>query len=423
VLNITEKISILIISNDYTHLEGIIKSLKTYFPKIYLSKKNEKTLSRVKKYTPKIIVYDNYSINDEADEIISIVGANIKTKKSQNILVLNGKEDVLKLNNAGNIFMLETPIDLKIFSDIFKGFVTSIKEELYAEDKINQYKQIFNNIDSIIFTTTDNEVLMANAKFFMFFGVKNISDFNEKHKTIGDMIVKKNGHYFPKNKDKWLEEIFELPRSRHVIALKNKNDEILSFAVYLELLDNIKPIFIVTLNDITAIKKINDFDKQIIHMDKTNEWRYIKNAVDKETHRYKRYQEPLSFVLLVVTDSKGNIDRLDRGDNKIYFLLDKIVTKEVRPTDYFGFLETNRYLIVMPHTKAGGAVNFLKRLDTVLRKNFYFKEYELKPKMCVMEHKSGLQFDQIVKKLYAMLPRALASNGHTVLHDESIDKQ
>ena len=179
-LNLKEKISILIVSNNYTHLNSIIKILKRYFSKIYLSKKNEKTLFRIKKYSPKIIIYDNYSINDKIDEVIEIINANTKIKNSQNIIVLNGNEDLLKLNNIGNIFMLKVPINLKSFSSIFKNFINNIKEEVYIENKINQYKQIFNNIDSIIFTISNNKILIANAKFFMFFGVKNINDFNDK---------------------------------------------------------------------------------------------------------------------------------------------------------------------------------------------------------------------------------------------------
>ena len=54
-MGLKEKVSVLVVSNDPNDIKEIIKALKKYFPKIYLSKKNEKLVPRIKNTSPKLL--------------------------------------------------------------------------------------------------------------------------------------------------------------------------------------------------------------------------------------------------------------------------------------------------------------------------------------------------------------------------------
>ena len=65
-----------------------------------------------------------------------------------------------------------------------------------------KYENIFNHLDSIIFTVQEHKIVNANNKFLSFFGIEDIKTFSKKYKSddIGKLIVARENYFYQKIK-------------------------------------------------------------------------------------------------------------------------------------------------------------------------------------------------------------------------------
>lgn len=128
---------------------------------------------------------------------------------------------------------------------------------------------------------------------------------------------------------------------------------------------------LVILEDLTElIEKKNKLEKLATIDDLTNIFnrRYILEKLESEIKRAKRYEHPLSIILIDIDDFKNINDNYGHllGD---YILMEasKIMKGHIRETDYIGRLGGEEFLIILPETKIENAFMCGERIRLVIK--------------------------------------------------------
>ena len=101
--------------------------------------------------------------------------------------------------------------------------------------------------------------------------------------------------------------------------------------------------------------------------------RAFHNALDRELRRSKRYQKPLSLIMLDIDGFKEINDTFGHqvGDDVLKSLAVHL-QGAVRETDLLARYGGDEFAVILPETKAGEAVISAERLKNTI-KNYYFK--------------------------------------------------
>jgi len=111
-----------------------------------------------------------------------------------------------------------------------------------------------------------------------------------------------------------------------------------------------------TINEVLSVNKIVD----IIKKDKSTKAykeTFIKEIIEDEISRRKRYKLDFSCILIDVTSSK----KLD----KMNLFLSNLILKKIRTNDKFGRLENGRFIILTVGTSLSGAMILAEKIETI----------------------------------------------------------
>lgn len=219
-------------------------------------------------------VYDKF-VNDETSsykksDFDSIIDANL-TKLDFYLLLNQRKEELTKVNTefAALFTDLQNSVAAKKPDDETNKIFNDIKT------KLNEYKEIYNNVST----------LTASSTFYTEYVKLNL--FTDVSATLDKIIADSN----------------ETPSS--FISRINNNK-------YLDELNNI------AANDDNAIKNsISDFSKQIA--DKTNKYTYLVYDVPQPSYA-AQYETRLNELKKVVTDAQTFINTLFKNDYRLVFI-------------------------------------------------------------------------------------------------------
>ena len=110
-------------------------------------------------------------------------------------------------------------------------------------------------------------------------------------------------------------------------------------------------------NSTLSLKKIVDIMKTD-HVSGAYKESFIKDIIEKEIARVKRYKIDFSCIIINITAYKDSLELEQK--------LGEIITKRIRENDYFGKFDDGKYIIATPGISLSGAMILAEKLETII---------------------------------------------------------
>ena len=255
----------------------------------------------------------------------------------------------------------------KQLEDINVSLEDKVKEE------VQKVKSILDAQDNIIIVTNGDIINNVNKKFMEFFDAKSIDEFSLKKPDISKLFIECEGFYTYKLEDSdvsWIIQMKRLPAIDRIVKIKDLNNEIRIFTVSIDNYIYKGEYFVISFTDITELKeKSNLLEYQATHDTLTglNNRQKFHDIFGKEIRRDKRYEHPLSLILLDLDHFKKFNDDFghDMGDI-VLKAMSNIASDVVREHDTIVRWGGEEFIVLLPETDANGANQVAQKLRSTI---------------------------------------------------------
>lgn len=281
------------------------------------------------------------------------------------------------------------PIDLEqlINSLIKTAEPIVLKRQLDEAHKISnkneeyrRLKSIFNSQENIIAIIKDNQIIEANKKFYDFFKIKKLEEFDNNH--IFDYFIEEPGLISKlniQNSECWAEFIKQLPEIDRIVKIKNNHNILKTFTLNIEIYYEEENSYIMTFTDVTSLKeKVNLLEYQATHDALTGTYNRNKfnEVFQKEIRRNKRYQHDLSIIILDIDHFKTINDNYGHqiGD-EVLKALPQILRTCIREHDILARWGGEEFMILLPETNIENAFKVAEKIRVKIENQKFTKRY------------------------------------------------
>lgn len=337
----------------------------------------------------------------------------------------NEESDAQELMILGNCYQISNPIKVHEIKRTLEHALPPLMKTRREMKEKNALSTMFNNLPNLVVVTDGKTIKECNGEFLRFFDIPDLKQFNMTYPYLGKLFVPLQNYIKPSNHSEWLKAILDSPQGMRKVMMVNESGESRKFVVNVQTLEH-SLVHIVTFTDITADEDI--WQSKLNALEGENPlslapWQHVKESMDKEIHRAKRYKTKLCLAVMCLVDHNGKKDTLDRRNDKLFTIAEKVIDKVIRPTDYFGKWENNRYVILAVQTGLDGSKIMGERIILECHSNFLFKQSQYKVKIGVVEYEDGEQMHHLLKRGGAALSLALKEAGSYVHLDKGIQKE
>lgn len=231
------------------------------------------------------------------------------------------------------------------------------------------YKEIIDASSNVIVITDGRHIIDVNKTFYRYMpkGIDSLEAFNERHKCICDFFSDEEGFLAAEmDGETWVEYVQRRPETRH-IAKVVIDDSVYYFQVKAAKMKHSESLrFSVVFSDITR-EYLDELELERISLTDplTHVWnrRYFDETIQKELERSKRYNHPVSLLMLDIDHFKQINDRYGHamGDKVLVTLCETLVGM-LRTHDSFCRIGGEEFAVILPHTACNEALNIAERM-------------------------------------------------------------
>jgi len=158
----------------------------------------------------------------------------------------------------------------------------------------------------------------------------------------------------------------------------------------LAILTNMAGVAIGNVKEYKKVEKLSYTDG----MTDLHNYRYFSNRLEEEVIRAKRYDHPLSLIILDIDHFKNYNDSLGHQQGDVALReLSEILRKSVRKIDIVSRYGGEEFCVIMPEVKGSGCKKFMERLRKKVE-DHHFKGEEVQPKGKITISLGGATFPQ-----------------------------
>ena len=364
VTNCTQKNLILLyVEDELETRESYIEVLQEYSNEIYVTNDGIEGLELYKKHNPDIVISG-----------IEIPGMNgiemskaIKQIDSQQPIIFTADAEhiessylleAINMEAAGYILNPEDKEKLKTkIENITKDIM--IRNENIRQKKVLQ--TILDNQSSLVILTDFDDILFASNSFLDFFDIKNIDEFFQRYESVLDMFIRHEDYLHADDKDEFISNFKAARAIRKVVLLLNKSFDPKAFHIHMdEVKDYSKPMYVVSLTNISIMQKINIETAYKAYTDSlTGVYNRLKfeEVFEFEFLQLKRYGNPISIALLDIDHFKKFNDTYGHliGD-EVLIMLAHSIQNNIRKSDLFARWGGEEFILLMTETDAEQAI-------------------------------------------------------------------
>ncbi len=259
------------------------------------------------------------------------------------------------------------PIDLKKLmktivkaaeSRILRKSLEQLNSELLHKVKEQTFElnSILDSQDSLIAVSDGNGIHTINKRFLDFLGFSSLGELKSKIGSVCTIFIKEDGYYYSDNLEDMccLSGIDSSSNTDVFVKMKNFKGIISIFKLNISIYEYNGKHFILSLNDITALKSQSDLlQYQANHDSLTGIYnrQYFNDFLRKEINRATRYNHPFSIAMFDIDYFKNINDSYghDIGD-EVLKNLSNLVKKYLRDTDILARWGGEEFMIVLAET-------------------------------------------------------------------------
>ncbi|MDD3324956.1 MAG: response regulator [Sulfurospirillaceae bacterium] len=244
--------SLLYVEDNESLRNQVERFLAKFFTNLYVAQDGEEGLQLYKKNTTQIVVTD---IRMPKMDGLQMAKQLKKINPKVKIIVASAfddKEYLYDAIKAGAFRYIKKPIAVESLSEILLECFEFISYEENSEIFTRYMKDIFNYQDNLLLLLENKKPLIANQKFFEFFDVKDLNDFNAKHGEFGNVFCEERGFIY-NNETSWYEQILKNKGKLLNAKIKKKNGEFAHFALKVKQIPEDRTKIILSLDDISEL--------------------------------------------------------------------------------------------------------------------------------------------------------------------------
>lgn len=318
-----------------------------------------------------------------------------------------------------------------MFDKIFKKTSEQFKE--IQKSSKNYFDILKSNMDFLlqVFSEFDNLILIITNKNLQIQYVNNgfLKTVNTKTDPVGESLNKFIPSYvknipIPDNQNYeeinlHLQDVKNEVHIRFYGIVYNHNDLLIFFLQKegFTVNDFINKIFSlnqenadlkrkIALKD-NAILQLNEKIKEMNTIDQISglfNRRYLEHILDLEISRFKRYNTPLSMILIEMLDFKEIVHEHGRriGD-RLITSFGNLLKEKIRKTDFAGRYEGEDFLIILTNTPYEGAVVFMDRLKNLITSTVFAGKFNININIVAVECNKLDDVDSLIDRAYLLL--------------------
>lgn len=329
--------------------------------------------------------------------------------------------DIAEIAAFGNCFLLFHPIKFNLLKEVLSTASRNILHERTLKAKAIKTSRVFEALPQLVcIANKQGEVLDANHRFLEYFGFKKLEEFKQKYPKMHRVFAPKNECIKPDESENWIEAVLDRPMGRRKVCFIDSDGNAAIFQAMVDFYGTENPNYVFSFSDMTAEENLfkemlSEYEEDV--RPKVYSWKIVREQVNREVHRAKRYDTSFCLILLCMVEKDGSRKLLDKREDKVFAVLEKLVHKTIRPTDYMGQWENNRYVILTPHTDAMGTKVLISRLQKECDNNFMIKQLKYRLKFGVAQYQDKDTATQMLKRAQNMLEVAYKKPDMTVMTD------
>lgn len=262
-------------------------------------------------------------------------------------------------------------------------------------------QNVFDSQLQPILVTDGTTIYLANKAFLHFFGVGTLKEFLRSRPPFFQSMLKKEECVHPVG-ERWLEPLLEADPRKRKIALQNPSlSSPTVFLAFLAPMEHNASRHVVTLMDTAQFEEKKQAGGRYVPENREiirNERKEVMKAMESEFHRASRYGDELTMLLVRIEMDPTRYRTLNQNDT-VFRFFPRVAERTIRPSDSFGRLDFNRYVIMASHTSLENGKKLAKRLIDELRNMDLIANHGYRFKFGIVQRFEG-------DTLYLMLKRA-----------------
>lgn len=313
---------ILIIDDKVSKSSSIVTLLNKEYEVIFSSSSKD-GLSLAKSEVPCLILLDVVISKQDGCEVATQLKDDSITRNIPFIFITdkNDQESIVKGFEYGAVDYISKPFCKQ---ELLARVGTHLNKA-YLQKKIVQRNEelqsVLNLQDNIVVLTDGINLKFANKKFFDYFGYKDLSDFNKRHKCICEHFNRNEETFHLgkiKENENWIEVVQTLPASKRIVSVDNKQFQTHTFAITVNCFDSVNRI--VTLVDISQtmleqIKLTTKVKKQDELIKSQSKLAAMGEMIDAIAHQWMHPLTLINLYMDIMSEDKkyGELsdDRID----------------------------------------------------------------------------------------------------------------
>lgn len=325
-----------------------------------------------------------------------------------------------RFSSFGHIYFLHEPYDLEIFKDILLSAGKSVVREWKIHQTISQLGANFDRLPHlVVMTDEEGNLKECNQRVLDYFGFPDLQKLHEKFPHFGRLFVPKKGYVKPTEDENWLKALKSRPSGHRKVVFNDRNDRQSRFSATI---DRMPQGYIVSFTDITVDENILQNKIAELEQDASPElraWKEVQNHINKEIHRARRYDVEFTLMIFCIFDPDSGVEKLDRRDDRVFPIIEKLIGKLIRPTDYLGKWERNRYVVLASQTGTDGAKKFIRRISDEIGANHFVKQNDFTLKFGISHFRENDNSNLMLKRANNALSIAIKEDGREFVTDDT----
>lgn len=370
-------VKILYVEDEIFSREKLLRVLSRRFANIHVAIDGVEGYQLFLKYQPDLVIADIKMNQMSGLEMIEKIR---KVNEEVQIIVTTAHDDndffIESIENNVNHFILK-PIDLD-------HFLIAIQKSIYhiqLEKEFAKQKQLTRAIldfqDNLIFVIEKGQIVEFNQAFTAFTGITK-DPLTPKSKWLANYFVNDTNYFYPKDKEKWVDEVLYNGKSYTKVRWKSQEGENVIYLMKASSIPDQEQILFVCTN-ITDLESECRKNELLAMMDPlTNSFNRLKfdDILEGEMVLAQSYEHPLSIILMDIDYFKKVNDHFGHQEgDEVLITLSTIVQQRIRERDVFARWGGEEFIILTPDTDEEGAKELAESIRSLIE-GFHFQNMD-----------------------------------------------
>ncbi len=338
---------------------------KKFFTEVYQAENGKDGLKLFKKFHPQIVITDIQMPVVNGLEMSKSIREIDKDVKIIITTAYDDKEYLLKTIDIGVTAYLKKPIPL---DDVMQTLYTIVKEIQDKKNKniFNDYLyKIFNNQDNLLLMLQGESVVLVNNYTLSYFGLNNLSEFKNKFKNFGSLLLPHDTFLYEDGNIKYLDELKENLGKSYNVKMLDKEKKLHHFLLKIKPIPDEDNFFILSLTDITQLNLLSLFDKKNFNhkeslKDEKSTLNLLKAAKESQTeinlhNYYKGLPITHNGVVMTVLEDRAVLKTPYLQQKAVELEKKVILTSELFPFDIeftdIKLIDFQKHIIEIAHPR------------------------------------------------------------------------